>query len=222
VLTFNQLLFVIVVLDAGDKVKDTVDVTPFSAAVMVAPWLVDTLPAVAVNDALLEPAGTETLAGTVRSCVLLDSETVTLLPAGPDKVTLHDKEVPAVILDAGQDAWLKVLTPDTGDKVKDTVNMTPFSVAVMVAPWLVDTLPAVAVNDAVLEPAGTETLAGTVRSCALLDSETVTLLPAGPDKVTLHDSEAPAVILDAEHETRVNVTEAGGLIVKFIGTETPA
>jgi hypothetical protein len=86
----------------------------------------------------------------------------------------------------------------------------------------VDTLPAVAVNDALLEPAGTGTLAGTVRSCELLESNTVTLLPAGPDKVTLHESEAPDVTLDAEHDARVNVTAAGGLIVKFVGRDTPA
>jgi len=52
---------------------------PFSVAVIVAVWLLLTLPLVAVNVALLWPAGMVTFAGTGNMAALLMRETDTAL-----------------------------------------------------------------------------------------------------------------------------------------------
>jgi len=121
-------------VDAGDKVKEAVTVTPLHVAVMVALWLTATLPAAAVNDALLEPDGTVTLAGTVRSCALLERETVTPpVPAAPDRLTLHVKELPPVTLDAGHDTKLKAPPGVAALIVTVAVRVAPAYVTVIIA-----------------------------------------------------------------------------------------
>jgi hypothetical protein len=67
-----------------------VEVAPLSVAVMIALPLLGIVPAVAVNVAEVELAGTETDAGTVREALLEDSATdVAVLKEALDNVTVH-------------------------------------------------------------------------------------------------------------------------------------
>ena len=71
----------------------------FSPAVIAAAWLAETLPALAVNVALVAAAATATDGGTVSELLLLES--VTVPPPAWDNVTVHVPAAPAVRL-AGQ------------------------------------------------------------------------------------------------------------------------
>jgi hypothetical protein len=166
-------------------------VLPFSVAVIVAVWLLVIVPAVAVKVAVVLVAPTVTVAGTVNGATLLDSATVA--PPVCDTVTVH-VELPPVDRLVGTHA-----TPLTTVATKeiDAVCVLPFSVAVMVAVWLLVIVPPVAAKVAVVLPAPTVTVAGTVNPATLLDSATVAPpvcvtvtvqvdLPPGPRLVGLH------------------------------------
>src|SRR2546427_360151 len=71
------------------------------------------VPAVAVNVALLDAAGTKILAGTVRTCALLKSVTVDPPePAAWDKVRVHVDAAPELRLAGAQDNEVKVGPPE--------------------------------------------------------------------------------------------------------------
>jgi hypothetical protein len=77
-------------------------------------------------------------------------------------------------------------------------------VAVTTAVTPVEIAPAVAVNPAVVEPAGAETEPGTASAVELLASVTVTpLAPAAWDNVTVQEDEPNATIVDGVHATEV-------------------
>jgi len=81
-----------------------------------------------------------------------------------------------------------------------TVLVAPFSVAVSTAVWCVVHEPAVTVNVAEVEPAGTVTDAGTGRTMLLLDRDTVVpALGAAWAKVTVQVDFAPVPKLVGEH-----------------------
>jgi hypothetical protein len=67
--------------------------------------------------------------------------------------------------------------------------------------------PTVAVKEALLWPALTETLAGTVMFVLLLESDTDVEASAGPLRVTVHDADPGALIAAGVHEIPLN---AGG------------
>jgi hypothetical protein len=84
-------------------------------------------------------------------------------------------------------------------------------VAVTTAVCPADTLPAVAVNVAVLEPAGTMTAAGTASAARLLESVTVAPpVATGCDIVTVHVAVPPGVRVDGVHVTEVRDGVAAG------------
>ena len=88
------------------------------------------VPAVAVNVALLEPASTETVAGTTSPGVLLES--ITVAPAEPavwDNVTVHVDVAPELRLVCAHDTELK---PSVATKVRAAV-WAPLNVAVTTA-----------------------------------------------------------------------------------------
>jgi hypothetical protein len=80
------------------------------------------------------------------------------------------------------------------------VEVAPLTVAVMVAPPLLEIVPAVAVNVPVVELAATVTEAGMVR-LALLDDRDTVVPPVGAalDKVTVHVLVALEVRVLGEH-----------------------
>jgi hypothetical protein len=127
-----------------------------------------------VKPPLVAPAATVTLPGTVTFVLLLDSATVTPpVGAGVDKVTVQ-LELPGATTLPGEQLRL----PGTTVTLRLTlaVWLWLFSVAVMVAAWLLVIAPLVAVKVALLWPAGTVTFAGTARILLLLVSETVAAL----------------------------------------------
>ena len=140
---------------------------------------------VTVNGALVAPAGTVTLAGTVAAAVLsLDSETCAPpAGAGPSSVAVPVELLPPVTvvgLSASEER------PAAGFTVRVAVRVTPLETAEMVAEVGALTALVVTVNGALVAPAGTVTLPGTVAAELSLDS--VTCAPpagAGPSRVTV-------------------------------------
>jgi len=156
---------------------------PLRVAVMVAVWLVETVPVVALKVALVAPAPTVTEVGTVRAEAL--SERATAVPpvgAALEIMTVH------VLL--ALDARLVGLqdTEETAGAVRLTVVVAvPLRVVVMVAVWLVETVPVVALKVALVAPAPTMTEVGTLRAEQL--SERATAVPpvgAALEILTVH------------------------------------
>lgn len=175
--------------------------------------LVDT-----VNVALVEPAGTVTLAGTVATNVLLlDSATV----APPEGAAAANVTVPVDVFPPvtlvglnDSDDRLAVLPPEAVT-CRITVRVIPPWAAEIAEDWsnwlvLVD-----AVNVALVAPAGTVTLGGTVATAVLLLVRSTTAPPDGAAavKTTVPVDELPPATglgLSARLDT---VTSAGPVIV---------
>lgn len=150
-------------------------------------------PAITLNVADVAPAGTVTLEGTLTTFRLeLLSNTVTpAAPAGSVRVTVATSEAPLKIQ---SDLTVMLFRAGAGGSVAGgglmvtpEVMLKPEYVAVKVAEVEVLTVPAVTVNVAVVEPAATVTLAGTVTADVLeLESATETPpVPAAEVRVTV-------------------------------------
>jgi hypothetical protein len=151
-------------------------VPPFRLAVSRADAFETIAATVAVKEPLVCVAAIVTLLGTVTFVMLLDSETVTPpAGAGADNVTVQ-LELPGAVTVPGEQLRLTGTTITVRLTVADW--LWPFSVAVMVAVWLLPTAPLLAVKLALLWPVGTVTLAGTGNAIVLLASETDTALEA--------------------------------------------
>jgi hypothetical protein len=146
--------------------------------------------------ALLVPARTVTLAGTVAAALSLDRETTTPSPgAGPLSVTVPVDEPsgPPTTL-----AGISVSEERLGGKtVSEAVRVPPLYKAEIVTD--VDTVTArvLTAKVALVEPAGTVTLAGGVAAASLLDNVTVAP-PAGAGKLSVTvpvGAEVPPVTL---------------------------
>src|SRR3989442_12806020 len=140
---------------------------------------------VMVNGALVAPAGTVTLPGTVAAAVLaLDS--VTCAPpvgAGPSSVAVPVELLPPVTVVGFTPSEERRTARFT---MRVAVRGTPLYTAEMVTGVDAVTALVVTVNVALVAPAGTVTLAGTVAAELLLDS--VTCAPpaaAGPPRGTV-------------------------------------
>jgi hypothetical protein len=163
-------------------------VTPPALAVMTELLLPAVVPAVMGNVALSAPLSIVTLAGTVAAAVLpLDSETTSPPSgAGPLRVTVP------VLVDRSTTADGLRLRPESvaavdGDEliVRTADRLTPPPTAVIVDDVLDVTERVVTVNVALVDPAVTETLAGTVAAAVLpLESDTVDP-PAGAAAVSV-------------------------------------
>jgi len=145
-------------------VRTAVVETPLLAAVIVVVEFVVPVPAVTVKVAVEEPAATVTEAGTVATAVALEVSATTTPepPALPVRVTVPVEVEPYAI-----DVGLRV-TELTAEPVKASVPVAvvepvvPVTVTLVLAP----TVEVVAVNVAVVAPAATVTLAGTVTEAA--------------------------------------------------------
>jgi hypothetical protein len=161
---------------------------------------------VIVNVAVLAPAGTVTVAGTVADGSLDVSLTATEPPVAtvPFRVTVPVDDVPP-----GTDVGLTVTALMNGvSTVSDTLNVVPFKVAETVTVWVVATGTVIALNVAVVDPATTVTLAGTVQ-LALLEAKVTTTPPAGAGVLSvIVSTELPPPTTDAVLEVSVNDADA--------------
>jgi hypothetical protein len=142
-------------------------------AVTVAVWLLEIVPLVAPKVAVADPAATVTVAGTVSAGALLDS-VMLAPPLGAAwfsvMVQVLEESCPRLV-----GLQLSEETCTGATRLMLAILETPLRVAVSVAVWLELQLPAVAVELAEVEPAGTVTEAATDSIVLLLDS--VTLAP---------------------------------------------
>ena len=201
---------------AGLIVSVAVWLVPLSVPVIVA-WVTDdTDVVVTVKVAVVCPAGTETLAGTVALLVLDESATTVLEPAGPLRVTVPVDEPPPETL--------------VGDKLMlDRLAGVIVSVAdKVVEPWVavidaevdVETPVVVIVNVAELAPPATVTDEGTV-ALEFADERLTVIPPVGafPLSVTVPMEEVPPT---TEVGDTVKVVSVGGVIVSVAVCEVPA
>ena len=158
------------------------------------------------------------LLGTVTLVLPLDSATVTPPEgAGADKVTVQE-ELPGALTVPGEQLRLAGTTGTVRLTVVDW--FCPFSVAVTVAVWALETVPLVAVKVALLWFAGTVTLAGTGKVPVLLVRETDVALVAALLSETVQVVVALLASDDGEHDTEVSCAGATRLSVE-VGAPAP-
>ena len=146
-----------------------------SVAVTTAVGMVElvNVPVVAENVALLCPASTVALDGTLRPELLLCTETVVLEITAWFTETVHVVEAFWPMLEGAQFTEVSVVTPGTWS-VMVVVGLWLPSVAVSTADGVMELVrvPVVAENVALLCPECTPTLVGTLRPVLLLAIET--------------------------------------------------
>jgi len=138
-----------------------------------------TVRVVIVNVTDVAPAGTVTLAGTVPTVVGLDARTMTAPPVGAARVSVT---VPVTATPPVAAATFVVMLESAaagGVTVTVAVPLEPFVDAVIVTAVFAATVPAVIVNVAVFDPAGTATLTGTVATPVFDELSVTTLPPTG-------------------------------------------
>jgi hypothetical protein len=177
--------------------------TPLRVAVIVKVDAAVTVRVVMVKVAVVAPAATVTLAGTVPMVVDEDARVTTAPPVGAALVNVT-VPVTGTPPDTAPTTVVRVdKTAAGGVTVTVAVPLDPFVVAVMVALVLALTVPAVIVNVAVRVPAGTVTETGTLATDALLDESVTTFPPTGAlvDRVTV-----PVVVVVLAIDADANVT----------------
>ena len=168
------------------------------------------MPAVTVNVAEVEPAGTVTLEGTLAAVLELESETDTPpVPAAAVRLTVPVPVCPLVIALGLTETPLNFAAG--GLMVTPKLVLTPEYEAVKVAPIEELTVPAVTVNVAEVEPAGTVTLDGTPTAVVLeLASETTTPpVRAAAVRVTVPVPIWPLTIVLGLTEALLNAADIG-------------
>ena len=174
---------------AGFTVSAAVFETPPLFAVIVTAVTAVTVVVVTLNVAVVDPAATVTLAGTVAAA-LLDASVTTIPPTGAADVNVT---VPVLAVPPVTDVGFNATVLSTGAVIpRDADWLTPPSVAVIVLDVFAATAVVFTVKVAVVAPAATVTLAGTVAD-ALLDASVTTKPPAGAaaDKVTVPVLDTP-------------------------------
>ena len=160
-----------------------------------------------MNEPVVAPAATVTLAGTVRPALLLDRAT-TAPPVGaaPLKVMVQALVPGPVRLDGEH---VRLLTVTGAFKVMAEVELEPLAVAVTVAVESLAMVPAVAEKVPVAEPAATVIEAGVVRD-ALFEARFTGRPPVGAAAltVTVHVL-APPELSEAGMQARL-VSVTGG------------
>jgi hypothetical protein len=177
--------------------------TPERLAVVVKEDTAVTVLVVMVKVAVVAPAATVTLAGTVPIVVDEEVNVTTAPPAGaaPVRVTVPVTATPPV---AAETLVVRLeMEAPSGVTVTVAVPVDPLAEAVMVAFVLGTTEPAVTVNVAVRAPAATVTETGTLATAALLDERLTTLPPTGAlvERVTV-----PVVVARLATDAAANVT----------------
>ena len=168
--------------------------------------------------ALVDPAGTITVAGTVAAAVLPLESATTMPPvgAGPLRVTVPVEGAPPDTL-----VGLGLKEESEGAVTERTVVVvTPSWVAEIVTFVDADTGFVETANVALVAPAGTVTLAGTVAAAVLLLACVTTTPPVGavPLSVTVPLEDAPPVMVVG---TTLTVDSSEGLTVRAALIVTP-
>ena len=190
--------------------KVVLEVPPYEAE-MVAGVAAFTALVFTVNVALVAPAATVTLAGTVAADALLERETTAPpLGAAPLSVTVPVDDVPPLTV-AGLTATEDSTAAVAGFTVSRVVLVVPPYEAVMVTGVAAVTALVVIVNVALLVPAATVTLAGTVAADTLLERSTTTPpLGAAPLSVTVPVDDAPPLTVVGLSPIEYRVAVPGG------------
>lgn len=163
---------------------------PPRVAVTVTVSIVLSVPTEAENEAVVAPAVSTTVAGTVTEALLSEIVTVVFEEGAALTVTVHA----LVILDTRLDGpHTTEVTLSAGRTVTDAVWELLPNVAVTITGWELLTAPAVAVKVALAAPAGTVIDAGMVTEALLSLRETAVLTVVALLSVTVH----VAVLLDA-------------------------
>jgi hypothetical protein len=184
-------------------------VAPVCDAVIVELVFDATAVVVTVNVAVVAPEATLTVAGTVALVLLDDSEIVNPLgPAAADRVIVPVELVPPVT-DVGLKPRVHVGTSTVSVALADW----PPAEAPIVLVVLVGTPMEVTVKVAVVAPAGTVTVAGTVAAAVLLDVNATDIPPVGAalPRVTIPVEGVPPTTVVGLSETAVTT---GGLTVR--------
>jgi len=149
---------------------------PFALAVITDEELVTTASVVTLKLAVVAPAATVTVAGTVAADVVPDARLTVKPPVGAaELIVTVPTDVPAPVTVVG--LRLRALT--VGAVIaSDAVVLLPASVAVTVAEALAATAVVVTLKFALVDPAGMVTVAGTV-AAALLDASVMLVPPVG-------------------------------------------
>jgi hypothetical protein len=172
-------------------------------------------PALTVNVAELDPAGTTTLAEVNTAEVVVSVTKTPPAGAGPFRLTVPTAVIPDGIVFGDTVSPTNV----SGCIAKVAVIVAPPSLAEIVEFVLDETVNVVTVNVAELEPADTVTLAG-VAALKLVELRLTNAPPvgAGPVRDTVPVDEDPPVTELGERDTEAS---AGGLIVSIVFAEPP-
>jgi hypothetical protein len=189
-----------------------VRVTPSCAAVIVTGVDALTTDVVVANVALVAPAATVTLPGTTAAPVLLLVSATTAPPeeAAVVSVTVPCAVVPPVTLDGVRFTACRPAAGGTGVTVSVVVLLAPLYEAISVTAVLPATAAVVAVNDALVAPAATVTLVGTVAAAVLL-LVSATMAPpdgAAAETVTVPVDSDPPMTVDGLTVTADSVATA--------------
>jgi len=188
-------------LTLAAKLMVAVWLWPFKVAVTVTLWLLLTDPELAEKVALLWPASTVTLAGADSNPLLLTSDTMAALVAAVLSFTVQVVE--RLLVNAAGVQESDVSCADAAAvAVTAKVFEMPLREAVSMATWLDVTGATVALNAALLCPAPTLTLVGTVTLVLLLDSVTLTALAGAALMVTVQ-AEVPGPLTLAVEQFRL-------------------
>jgi len=175
------------------------------------------------NATLEDPAGMDTLAGTVATAVLLLSRAIVAPPLGasPFNVKVPVEGDPPLTLDGFS---VSELSEAGGITAREAMRVTPESDADSVTEVEVVTARVDTVKVALIAPAGMVTLAGTVAAAVLLLTREMTAPPLGaaPLRVTLPIEGDPPVTLVGFSVNVVSVgPEDGGVTVRAAVRVTP-
>ena len=173
--------------------------------------------ALAVKPALLAPAETVTDEGTLTDALPLESATLVELVAAAVRLTVHDAVAGGVKL-AG--VHMRLESADTADglfKVSVKFLELPFTLAVSRAEPLALTADgALAVKPALLAPAETVTVGGTLTDALPLDSATLVEPATAPLKFTVQEDVAGGVTLAGLHVRLDTALPTGWMIVMVV------
>jgi hypothetical protein len=200
----------------GFTVKPVLTLTPLREAVSTAVVVAVTVPADAVNEAVVAPCATVTEAGNDTDGLELESATV-MPPVGAGAAIVT---VPCAVCPLRIVVGVRVRpTGRIGFTVKLALRLVPPSEAVRTAVVIEVTVPAVAVKEAVVAPCSTVTEAGTDTAWFELESAIVTPpAGAGAEMVTV-----PCVVCPLTMEFELSEKAIGtiGFTVKLALTLTP-